>query len=350
MKVLTIGRSQENDIVINDAKVSRIHLQLVISDDGTYSVVDLNSANGTYVNGERIYGEAKLKQNDEIRIGDTTIPWLDYISTNPTTPLPVENKNRKTLYVCIIAASILLAAGVVWAIYHYYETQRLDTLRELELKADEARAKEEAEEKKKSEIQQLKDKINQEEIAGLRSDREKSLELAKSNENKAKAANEARIAAESAKNKANQARSKAEDEAKRAKAAAQKAENDARSKIQAIEKQKEEEVNSANNERDEANKKAELTEQFYNLYISLTKKEAEQACKNLTKEVTDDYKTLLKTLFDKANNIDKQKIINAIKDDKQKKSIMEQNNKVSYSTLQEQKKEIIDSVEVINHQ
>ena len=59
MKVLTIGRSQENDIVINDAKVSRIHLQLVISDDGTYSVVDLNSANGTYVNGERISGEVK---------------------------------------------------------------------------------------------------------------------------------------------------------------------------------------------------------------------------------------------------------------------------------------------------
>lgn len=349
MKVLTIGRSQENNIVINDAKVSRIHLQLVISDDGTYSVVDLNSANGTYVNGKRIFGEAKLKQNDEIRIGDTTIPWLDYISTNPTTPLPVENKNRKTLYVCIIAASILLIAGVVWAICHYYETQRLDTLRELELKADEARAKEE-EDKRKTEIQQLKDKVNQEEIAGLRSDREKSLELAKSNENKAKAANEARVAAENAKNKAEQAKSKAEDEAKRAKAAAQKAENDAKSKIQAIAKQKEEEVNSANNERDEANKKAELTEQFYNLYISLNKREAEQACKNLTKEVTDDYKTLLKTLFDKANNIDKQKIINAIKDVNQKKSIVEQNNKVADSTLQEQKKEIIDSVEVVNHQ
>jgi len=337
MKVLTIGRSQENDIVINDAKVSRIHLQLVISDDGTYSVVDLNSANGTYVNGERISGEAKLKQNDEIRIGDTTIPWLDYISTNSTTPLPVENKNRKTLYVCIIAVSILLVACVGWAIYHYHETQRLEMLREFELKADEARAKEEEKDKKKAEIQQLKDKVYQEEIAGLRSDREKSLELAKSNENKAKAANEARIAAENAKNKADQAKSKAEDEAKQAKAAAQKAKNDAKSKIQAIEKQKEKEVNSANNERDEANKKAELTEQFYNLYISLTKKEAEQACKNLTKEVSDDYKTLLKTLFDKANNIDKQKIINAVKDVKQKKSIVEQNNKDADSTLQEQK-------------
>lgn len=349
MRVLTIGRSQENDIVINDAKVSRIHLQLVISDDGTYSVVDLNSANGTYVNGERISGEVKLKQNDEIRIGDTNIPWLDYIGTNPAITQPVEKKKRTTLYVCIIAASILLVVGVDWAIYHYYETQRLEIVRELELKADEARAKEE-EDKRKTEIQQLKDKVNQEEIAGLRSDREKSLELAKSNENKAKAANEARVAAENAKNKAEQAKAKAEDEAKRAKAAAQKAENDAKSKIQAIAKQKEEEVNSANNERDEANKKAELTEQFYNLYISLNKREAEQACKNLTKEVTDDYKTLLKTLFDKANNIDKQKIINAIKDVNQKKSIVEQNNKVADSTLQDQKKEIIDSVEVVNHQ
>lgn len=336
MKVITIGRSHENDIVINDAKVSRIHLQLVISDDGTYSVVDLNSANGTFVNGERISGEAKLKQNDEIRIGDATIPWLEYISTNTAKPLPVEKKNRKVLYVWIIAVSILLVAGVGWAIYHNHETQRYETVRELELKENEARAKEE-EEKKKAEIQQLKDKVYQEEIAGLRSDREKSLELAKSNESKAKAANEARVAAENAKNRADKAKSKAEDEAKQAKAAAQKAESDAKSKILAIEKQRQEEVNSANNERDEANKKAELTEQFYNLYISLTKKEAEQTCKNLTTEVTDDYKTLLKTLFGKANNTDKQKIINAINDVKQKKSIVEQTNTVVDSTSQETK-------------
>lgn len=318
MKVLTIGRSQENDIVINDAKVSRIHLQLVISDNETYSVVDLNSANGTYVNGERIYGEAKLKQNDEIRIGDTIIPWLDYISTNSITPLTVD-KNRKTLHVCIIAASILLVAGVSWAIYHYYETQRLDT-RELELNVDDAREKTDEEDKKKAEkIQQLKDRVNQEEIAGLRSDREKSLELAKFNENKVKVANEARVAAENAKNKAERAKLMAENEANKAKAALRKAESDAKSKIQTIEKQKEEEINSANNERDEANKKAELTEQFYNLYISLTKKEAEKTCNNLTEKVTnDDYKTYLKTLFGKANNTEKQKIINAIKDIKQK--------------------------------
>ena len=71
--------------------------------------------------------------------------------------------------------------------------------------------------------------------------------------------------------------------------------------------------------------------------VGKTKKEAEQTCKNLTTEVTDDYKTLLKTLFGKANNTDKQKIINAINDVKQKKSIVEQTNTVVDSTSQETK-------------
>lgn len=44
MKVITIGRSSDNNIVINDAKVSRTHLQLVQNDSGICSVVDLNSA------------------------------------------------------------------------------------------------------------------------------------------------------------------------------------------------------------------------------------------------------------------------------------------------------------------
>ncbi len=84
MKVITIGRSSDNNIVINDAKVSRTHLQLVQNDSGICSVVDLNSANGTFVNGQKITGEVRLQPRDVIRIGNTTLPWQEYVKPYST--------------------------------------------------------------------------------------------------------------------------------------------------------------------------------------------------------------------------------------------------------------------------
>lgn len=51
MRVITVGRSAKSDVVVGDAGVSRIHLQLVVTDDGTCYAVDMNSTNGTFVNG-----------------------------------------------------------------------------------------------------------------------------------------------------------------------------------------------------------------------------------------------------------------------------------------------------------
>lgn len=51
MKTITIGRHPDNNVVINDPIVGRHHLRIMQYDDGHYSVLDLNSTNGTYVNG-----------------------------------------------------------------------------------------------------------------------------------------------------------------------------------------------------------------------------------------------------------------------------------------------------------
>ena len=48
-----IGRSEDNDIQISDMSVSRRHLE-IIEKDGQYYIKDLNSQNGTYVNGKQI--------------------------------------------------------------------------------------------------------------------------------------------------------------------------------------------------------------------------------------------------------------------------------------------------------
>ena len=64
-----IGRLDDNDIVLDDANVSRHHA--VIIDTGTsFVITDLRSANGVDVGGQRIRGTATLAHGDQIRICD----------------------------------------------------------------------------------------------------------------------------------------------------------------------------------------------------------------------------------------------------------------------------------------
>ena len=78
MKVITIGRSSENDVSLPDMNVSRHHAQIVQADNGTYTITDLNSLNGTFVNGQRIMGTATLNESDFVKIGDSILPWKQY--------------------------------------------------------------------------------------------------------------------------------------------------------------------------------------------------------------------------------------------------------------------------------
>jgi hypothetical protein len=67
---LSIGRSPEADVRIEDRFASQLHARLY-SRAGSYYVEDLGSTNGTYVNGQLINGEASLSDLDQVRIGDT---------------------------------------------------------------------------------------------------------------------------------------------------------------------------------------------------------------------------------------------------------------------------------------
>ncbi len=70
---ITFGRAESNTVVLRDAKVSRQHAK-IIQKGGEYILMDMNSSNGTFVNGERIE-EYVLSNNDEFTIGDTTIQF-----------------------------------------------------------------------------------------------------------------------------------------------------------------------------------------------------------------------------------------------------------------------------------
>jgi ABC-type multidrug transport system ATPase subunit len=68
---LRIGRAADNDVVVPDLMVSRHHAELQVIAEGRYRVVDLDSHNGTYVNGHRI-DAADLSESDLIGMGHTT--------------------------------------------------------------------------------------------------------------------------------------------------------------------------------------------------------------------------------------------------------------------------------------
>jgi FHA domain len=67
---LSIGRSTEADVRIEDRYASTIHARLY-SRGASYYVEDMGSTNGTYLNGAVLDGEAELADLDQVRIGDT---------------------------------------------------------------------------------------------------------------------------------------------------------------------------------------------------------------------------------------------------------------------------------------
>jgi pSer/pThr/pTyr-binding forkhead associated (FHA) protein len=66
-----IGRETDNDVVLDDPATSRHHAEIVFR-DGRYVLTDLKSANGTYVNEQRVT-ERPLADGDAIRIGQNVV-------------------------------------------------------------------------------------------------------------------------------------------------------------------------------------------------------------------------------------------------------------------------------------
>jgi len=72
---LTIGRKDDNSIVISDQHISGNHANIIVRNDSLF-IEDLNSTNGTYLNEKKISGKMKLANKDEIKIGSTILKIL----------------------------------------------------------------------------------------------------------------------------------------------------------------------------------------------------------------------------------------------------------------------------------
>ncbi len=67
--VVKIGRDPSAQIRVNSTEVSRIHCEIHVR-DGNVFVKDLGSRNGTFVNGEAIFGEAQISAGDTLHVGN----------------------------------------------------------------------------------------------------------------------------------------------------------------------------------------------------------------------------------------------------------------------------------------
>jgi len=72
---MTIGRAPTSDLAVETPWASRLHALLSSRSDGVY-VSDLDSSNGTYVNGRKIERHL-LRHRDVIRVGDCDIRYID---------------------------------------------------------------------------------------------------------------------------------------------------------------------------------------------------------------------------------------------------------------------------------
>jgi len=84
---VVLGRDDESDIVVPERQISRQHIR-IFREESSYFVEDLDSRNGTWVNGQRIQGTHEIFDGDEIHIALAL--RLRFVGSGATAPLPFE--------------------------------------------------------------------------------------------------------------------------------------------------------------------------------------------------------------------------------------------------------------------
>lgn len=120
MKRITIGRSSDNNVVINHNMVSRYHCE-IIQDANGIKIVDLNSSNGTFVNGKRVYGATFLNYSDNVCVHNIPIRWQNYF-VNSQTFNPSKKTSNVLPIILGVLGGVLVLIATVYLLVSYSET------------------------------------------------------------------------------------------------------------------------------------------------------------------------------------------------------------------------------------
>jgi adenylate cyclase len=78
-----LGRAPENQIVVNASNASRNHAAIHAQEPGEFWLLDLDSANGTFLNGHRLLRPARLRDGDRMMIGEATFIFRQAVTLAP---------------------------------------------------------------------------------------------------------------------------------------------------------------------------------------------------------------------------------------------------------------------------
>lgn len=109
-RTFTVGRSPECDVVLDDRQVSRFHARITWQGDH-YEVEDLNSKNGTHLNGRDVIGAQPLRDGDEIQIALRY--KLAFVDAGATAPLVFENPATRGLQLETAAHQVTIDGKLV---------------------------------------------------------------------------------------------------------------------------------------------------------------------------------------------------------------------------------------------
>lgn len=93
---LQLGRDLSNDIVVNDAEVSRRHARLVLQGDG-YVLEDLGSTNGTFIQGQRLNAPVVLRPGETITIGEQVKLKYEVLTSDQNATVVVQRRGAEAI-------------------------------------------------------------------------------------------------------------------------------------------------------------------------------------------------------------------------------------------------------------
>jgi pSer/pThr/pTyr-binding forkhead associated (FHA) protein len=110
---VVIGRTDENDVVINHRSISRHHAK-VVRENHHYHIVDLQSANGVRVNGEE-YGKVELRRGDHVDLGHVRLrfisPGEDFVFERDAQVVDVSGAGRSRLALVTLLFALMVVIG-----------------------------------------------------------------------------------------------------------------------------------------------------------------------------------------------------------------------------------------------
>lgn len=109
----TIGRTEDNYILLSDQSISRNHANITILGN-TFSVKDLGSSNGTFVNGKRVNGDTAIQPGDQIRFGNVSFVFVPATQqVDPRIYARKNNSDKKTITIVMLIFAVFVIIIVV---------------------------------------------------------------------------------------------------------------------------------------------------------------------------------------------------------------------------------------------